>query len=138
VKPVTENLWRGPRPKTVLDLHQFQAIVNLQSGTEDLITDSTYESERGEFPAVQVFEIKCSNIFPPTAAQVMRFLTIANQFKTYVHCHSGVDRTGFMVAVFRMLEQGWTFEQAHAEWVSEGRHWWFWWWKKSLKQWSKK
>ncbi len=32
-----------------------------------------------------------------------------------MHCRSGVDRTGYMLAMYRMTEDGWSKEQALAE-----------------------
>jgi len=35
--------------------------------------------------------------------------------KTFVHCRLGEDRTGMMIAAYRMAEQGWTPEEAMDE-----------------------
>lgn len=35
--------------------------------------------------------------------------------KIFVHCHLGDDRTGMLIASYRMAEQGWTSKQAMAE-----------------------
>jgi protein tyrosine phosphatase (PTP) superfamily phosphohydrolase (DUF442 family) len=35
--------------------------------------------------------------------------------KVFVHCHMGVDRTGMMIASYRIAEQGWTAEEALRE-----------------------
>lgn len=35
--------------------------------------------------------------------------------KVFVHCHAGVDRTGMMVASYRMAEQGWTSQESMRE-----------------------
>ena len=39
-----------------------------------------------------------------------------------VHCHAGSDRTGTMVAVYRVMEQGWPVEQAAQELPRFGFH----------------
>lgn len=139
---VTDVLYRGKRPLNIKDLFGFQQIIVLQSGDEDRYTDSLYEAQlrtkRSDptiYPNIQVHYIKCSNIFPPSQGQVSQFLDLCSYGKrTFVHCHSGVDRTGFMIAVYRMTVLNWTFEDAYDEWVILGRHWWFDWWKKSLKE----
>ncbi len=33
----------------------------------------------------------------------------------YVHCQHGVDRTGAMMAVYRIQEEGWSNAEAYAE-----------------------
>ena len=40
----------------------------------------------------------------------------------YVHCEHGVDRTGAMMAVYRMEDEGWSNADAYAEMVSYGAH----------------
>ena len=40
--------------------------------------------------------------------------------KIFVHCRLGIDRTGMMVAVYRMGVQGWTAQQAMKEMHSYG------------------
>jgi protein tyrosine phosphatase (PTP) superfamily phosphohydrolase (DUF442 family) len=54
----------------------------------------------------------------PTRAQVERFLSLVNDPKlrpVYVHCLHGVDRTGSMMAVYRMEMEGWPNAEALAE-----------------------
>lgn len=141
---VTEKLFRGARPKDIRDLIKldFQLVIDTQSGDEDRFTDSLYEAqlsaERADpdiYPQIEVFNIYCSNIFPPTPSQVGEFLrAVSWGKKALVHCHSGVDRTGFLIAVYRMQRLGWSYAKAYAEWISCGRHWWFDWWRVELKK----
>jgi protein tyrosine/serine phosphatase len=41
---------------------------------------------------------------------------------TYVHCEHGQDRTGLVVAAYRVLHDGWTTDAARAEALSYGYH----------------
>lgn len=144
---VTEKIWRGRRPRDLRELmdHGFQRVVVLQSGDEDKFTDSLYEAQLAAkradktlYPSIDVVYIRCSNILPPTDAQVDQFLaSTGDGKKLYVHCHSGVDRTGFMVAAYKMNKLSQPFTSVYTEWVELGRHWWFDWWKYSLKEWGK-
>lgn len=142
MKEVTKFLWRGKRPRHYQDLKSagFDTCLSLQSGAEDALTDSDLEHENPSKIGLDAYRLRCSNVFPPSKVDVMEFLVFVDRAATakrklYVYCHSGVDRTGYMIAVYRMRVQDWAFERAHAEWVREGRHWWFWWWKFSLKKW---
>jgi protein tyrosine/serine phosphatase len=40
----------------------------------------------------------------------------------FVHCQHGADRTGMMVAAYRVMEMGWTPEEAAAELPRFGFH----------------
>lgn len=61
----------------------------------------------------------------PTQEQVARFfhiITDVSAYPIYVHCLFGVDRTGTMVALFRIREQGWRNVDALAEMIYFGDH----------------
>jgi tyrosine-protein phosphatase SIW14 len=61
----------------------------------------------------------------PTNAQVAQFLKLFKDDpgqKVFVHCYLGEDRSGVMVAVYRIAQQNWTADQAVAEMVSFGYH----------------
>jgi tyrosine-protein phosphatase SIW14 len=54
----------------------------------------------------------------PTAHQVATFLATlkrAPQQPVYVHCQHGADRTGCMIGIWRVTQDGWTFRRAYAE-----------------------
>ncbi len=42
----------------------------------------------------------------------------------FVHCFHGADRTGVMCAIYRIVVQNWTKEQAISEMKRRGLHWW--------------
>ena len=59
----------------------------------------------------------------PEQRQVVRFLTIVTDPKktpVLVHCRHGADRTGTMCAVYRIVVQGWTKEEAIKEMTDGG------------------
>lgn len=62
---------------------------------------------------------------PPTPEQVAEFLAVVRDpdaRPVYVHCLHGVDRTGAMLAVYRMQEEGWSNADALAEMEHFGAH----------------
>jgi protein tyrosine/serine phosphatase len=61
----------------------------------------------------------------PSNAQVAQFLKLFKedpQQKVFVHCYLGEDRSGVMVAAYRIAQQNWTADQAVAEMLSFGFH----------------
>lgn len=143
MKKVAPFLFRGPRPKPqeLID-NKIACAITLESGVYEDFHFDVYEDMPMNGP-IKKIKIPCSDFTPPNAKQVQSFLTIVAQYtkleerNVLVHCLTGKDRTGFMIAVYRMQVQSWTFEKAHAEWVELGRHIWYFWWKYKLKTWVK-
>lgn len=130
------NLYRGPRPKDMLELKTagIETIINLESGIYDLFHNDAYEREFPSDYGMQEYCVRCSDITPPSQwakDTVMRIILRGR--KTYMHCATGKDRTGIMAMDYRMRVDRWPFDRAYAEWVSLGRHFWYDWWKYSLK-----
>lgn len=135
VSHVHAKLFRGPRPESLDQFAVYKAlgtafteIVNLQSGAFEFFNDDLYEEQR-RVAEITITELKCSDVFPPTKKQVEKFLAICRRSKgaIYLHCLHGKDRTGFMVAVYRMRVQKWGYFKAVKELFSFGFHWFFYW-----------
>jgi len=63
------------------------------------------------------------NPFHPVDADVLKFLQIVttkDQQPVLVHCAQGADRTGMMVAIYRIVVQGWSKDDALKEMVDGG------------------
>ena len=61
----------------------------------------------------------------PDEQEITSFLELlddASSHPVFVHCLHGVDRTGFMIAVFRIRRMNWTFEEAYSEMRELGFH----------------
>lgn len=61
----------------------------------------------------------------PTKADIERFLAILDDESNhpiFVHCYHGADRTGVLVAMYRIMRCGWTLEDAYLEMVNCGFH----------------
>lgn len=136
---VSENLWRGPRPENydILVQNKITRVINLEYGFFEAFHEDAYETEYyAKNTSITKHTIRCSDIFPPNKAQVLEFIRWARSpGKTYVHCLTGKDRTGFMCAVYQMRYGHLSFEEANNEWKFYGRHWWYWWWESALKEW---
>ena len=115
---VTENLYRGGQPTE----EGFRELKKL--GIEIVVNfrdePARIEEERQAVEALGLrpVSIPWSSWHRPKKKQVAEFLELlrANpKPKIFVHCHRGADRTGVMVAAFRMALQGWTPPQALTE-----------------------
>ncbi|HXW17025.1 MAG TPA: dual specificity protein phosphatase family protein, partial [Candidatus Acidoferrales bacterium] len=59
----------------------------------------------------------------PSDSITARFLEVVRDNpdkKIFVHCHQGIDRTGLMIAAFRMADQNWTANEARREMIAYG------------------
>jgi len=64
------------------------------------------------------FNIALPNWGRPQDARVRRILEIIaapENGRVFIHCRSGVDRTGLIVAMYRMTNEGWNTNDALAE-----------------------
>jgi protein tyrosine/serine phosphatase len=124
---VTPNvLWRGARPNKEgaawLIQQGVRTIVNLELILDDKFALSQAAITDGNVYKVGYFRIhdwEALPILAPSVADdhVAHFLSIvSDQPKpVYVHCHSGMNRTGVMVAVFRVLIEDVDDEEAIVE-----------------------
>lgn len=117
---VSPVLYRGAQPTEAgfaeLKKRGVKTIVSLRSfnGDSDEIEDTGLQYIR--------FDCKAWHI---EQEDMVKFLKVvedpANQ-PVFVHCLHGSDRTGSAVAVYRMMEQGWTSDEALSEINNFGYH----------------
>lgn len=119
-------LWRGAKPDPQgaawLVAQGVRTIVNLELVNED---DSAFRqatvADQGRHE-IGLFRLRDSELAPimPTALEDNRiawFLAIVDQQPkpVYVHCREGQNRTGVMVAAYRVIVEGVSAEQAIEE-----------------------
>ncbi|HXM36660.1 MAG TPA: tyrosine-protein phosphatase [Pyrinomonadaceae bacterium] len=124
---VNSQLYRGGQPTSggVKRLAQMgvKTIVNLRQAKESSRTEEAEARAAG----LQYFSIPLREWGRPTDAQVERVLKILNSSENqpvFVHCRLGADRTGLVVAIYRITHDGWTSERAKAEAKKYGMHPW--------------
>ena len=123
---VSERLYRGGQPKTggVKKLAEMgiKTIINLRG------TDEMTRAEEAEAKAAGLvyFNIPMPGLSRPTHEQISRVLEILGNQESgpvFVHCKRGSDRTGTVVAVYRISRDGWTADKALTEAKRFGLSW---------------
>lgn len=115
---VNERLYRGGQPETkgfdALRRLGVEIVVDLNTSQDAIHKERTEVESRG----MRYLSIPWSARSLPRKEQVEEFLRLTRDHPRttiFVHCHRGADRTGVMVAAYRMAFEGWTPEQALAE-----------------------
>src|SRR6267143_896445 len=122
---VSDVLFRGAQPSAqgLAELKKLgvTTIVDLRGNRGPV----NREREQAELLGMRFIDIPVSGWSAPANAQVAEFLRLFQQDptqKVFVHCYFGRDRTGVMVAAYRMSQQNWTADQAVEEMYSFGFH----------------
>ena len=114
---VTPALYRSAQP-TAEGMHQLE-----QLGIRTVISLRAFNSVRDEAKGTGLrLERIRFNTWHAEDAEVVRFLRLVaagTNAPVLVHCQHGSDRTGTMLAIYRMAVQGWSKEQAIRE-LKEG------------------
>ncbi len=115
---VSETLYRGAQPTPdgfrTLQRLGVRSIVNLRLNHSDL--DELHASGVG--PGAFAYEHIRMAAWDADEAEVLAFLRIAttpSRTPVFVHCEYGSDRTGTMVAAYRVVVQGWSKDAAIRE-----------------------
>ena len=105
----------------LLRRHGIRTLVNLRGDTDGF--ESAFAARHG----LRLFSLDLSATRAPSDADVERFLAILDDPENHpllVHCRNGVDRTGYMLALYRTHEAGWDADRAARE---MNRYWQFSW-----------
>ena len=111
------RVYRSAQPsplflKWLVRQHEIKTLVNLRGRTQGF--ESRFAAQNG----LRLYSFDLSASRPPTEEDVARFLAILDDPTAHpvlVHCRNGVDRTGYMLAIYRMQRQGWSAAEALAE-----------------------
>ena len=112
---VTNDIYRGDRP-TVNDLKDLQARgIKTILDLEAFYTDRYVIAEsQTHFKFLHV-RMNPWNIENEDIVTALKILTDKNNYPIYVHCQHGSDRTGVVIAMYRIIIQDWTKDDAIAE-----------------------
>ena len=124
---VNPKLYRGGQPASgglqQLADRGIKTIVNLRGEGEGV----NKEAEEARALGLRFFHVPFARSGRPRAADMTRVLSIIDTPEyqpVFVHCKQGADRTGTVIAIYRITHDGWTSEQAQAEARGHGMHFW--------------
>jgi protein tyrosine/serine phosphatase len=110
---VAENLYRCAQPDAAgmatLEKMGIRTVINLRDSHDDL------DEAKGSRLRLLRMEMDAHGLETERIARVLALLRETEFGPFVVHCQHGADRTGAVCAMFRMVEQGWTREEAIRE-----------------------
>jgi len=123
---VNAQLYRGGQPKTsgLQKLKELgvKTVVNLRRKDDLARAEETEARSLG----LRYYGIALPDFSRPKDDEVQRVLEIIDAPENqpvFVHCHHGKDRTGTIVACYRISHDGWTAKQAKNEAEAYGLSW---------------
>jgi tyrosine-protein phosphatase SIW14 len=115
---VNPNLYRGAQPPPgglkILADKGIKTIINLRGASDE----TRAEEQQAKALGIKFFNLQFPPLSKPDFTQVDQALALindpANQ-PVFVHCKHGEDRTGTVIACYRMTHDNWDDEQAITE-----------------------
>jgi len=122
---VTNDIWRGAQPTTdgyrnLVERAHVKSFLSLRRGANR----DELELKAEKIAGAQCYQVSLKewnpgeNSLQRLALAVKTLKQLSSNRKTrpvYVHCKAGQNRTGFVIATYRMVYQGWTPEEAVRE-----------------------
>jgi uncharacterized protein (TIGR01244 family) len=114
---VNDGLYRGAQPDTTgiknLARLGIKTIINLR------LTNDVWKAEEAEVRAsgITYTNVPLKSLGRPTDAQVATLLALIETLPgpVFIHCHHGCDRTGTIIACYRIRHYGWSSKSALEE-----------------------
>lgn len=121
--PVDNHVYRGGQPTgegfQYLAKMGVKTILNLREADQRSAKERQLVTSLG----MQYVSVPMSGLTPPTQAQITRILTLLEGATTgavFVHCKRGADRTGVVIAAYRIDHDHWDNARALREAMSLG------------------
>ena len=119
---VTPHLYRGAQPERggleSLKKMGIDTVIDLR------LTGADKEGKDARKLGMELVALPWHCLFPKddATAKFLKYLRDHPDKKIFVHCRYGNDRTGMMIAAYRMAVEGWTAEEARKEMNAFGFH----------------
>lgn len=138
---VHENFYRGGQPTEdgieELAKQGIKTIINFRDTDAKVLREQKIAEANG----MKFYNPHLSNWFKAKDSEIEKILEIVQNPENqpvFIHCKRGADRTGTVVAVYRMKYENWTAEQANKEAKEYGLGWWQVWMKDYINDYYKK
>ena len=120
-----ERVFRGgqPTPDAWPSLAKagVKTIIDLRRTDEHSTTD---EAQAVTAAGMKYVNVPMKGVVAPTDEQIHQVLALLDSNEpVFVHCHRGSDRTGAVIACYRIAHDGWSSKQALNEAKSFGMRW---------------
>lgn|SRR5665213_1557363 len=127
---VDPNVYRGGQPTEegfkALGKIGIHTVIDLRPDGEDGTHSVANEAKMAQAAGMQYINVPLSGTFAPshqTVAKLLHIMTDPGDDPVFVHCHRGADRTGTIVASYRMAHDHWTNADALREAGALGMSW---------------
>jgi protein tyrosine phosphatase (PTP) superfamily phosphohydrolase (DUF442 family) len=115
---VSDTLYRSAQPSS-------EGMRNLKAmGIETIVNLRSFHSDRDEIGdtgmAYEHIQMKAWHAEEEDAVKFLQIVTDPKRSPVLVHCQHGADRTGTMCALYRVVVQGWSKEEALKEMMQGG------------------
>jgi tyrosine-protein phosphatase SIW14 len=123
---VNARIYRGAQP-TAAGFHSLADLgVKTVIDVRDSGSRSVWERKLVESAGMTYVNIPLSGISAPQPQRVREILALledAASAPVFIHCRQGADRTGTLIACYRIAHDGWDNRKALREAQSLGLHW---------------
>lgn len=123
---VNDRLYRGGQPQKggIQKLREIgiRTVINLRGEDEQTRAEEAESKAAG----LTYFSIPMAGLGRPTHQQISRVMAVIDaeeNWPVFVHCKRGSDRTGTIIALYRISHDQWTADQAVSEAKQHGLSW---------------
>jgi tyrosine-protein phosphatase SIW14 len=120
---VDDHVYRGAQPNN--EGFQYLAKIGIKTVLDLQEADNRAAEEKSSVSALgmQYVNVPMTGLTPPTQAEISKILALLEDTTggpVFVHCHRGADRTGAVIAAYRIDHNHWDSARALKEAVSDG------------------
>jgi tyrosine-protein phosphatase SIW14 len=122
---VDEHVYRGAQPTDegfkYLAKIGVKMVIDLRESDQRSIAEQRTVAASG----MQYVSVPMTGLTPPTEAEISKILALLEDETTgpvFVHCMQGADRTGAVIAAYRIDQHHWDNARALSEANSDGMH----------------